>query len=199
MFQVSRERLVSQCEFFNDRAFPAAPYTVCSSVPLALFRDSFAALNQEMFDLSNENFGGPSLLCPEFGFRTFSAKISEFRALPGGEDSKVNRNPPGQLTLMGGLMSNVPSIAASSVGFADRFGLSGNVHRIQRDAIFPSVAGQARWFQPWPLSPPLRWSLEHSDCDFGDRWELHRRLRSVKWDSRGDFKADDGLRSFVSG
>jgi hypothetical protein len=67
-FQVSHERLVSQCELFNDPALLAAPYIVRSSVPLPVFRDFLAALNQETFELTNDNVGGLMRLCAEFGF-----------------------------------------------------------------------------------------------------------------------------------
>jgi hypothetical protein len=78
--QVSHERLASQCELFNDPALFAAPYTVRSSVVLAIFRDFVRALNKETFELTNDNFDGLSLLCAEFGFRAFSANLSAFRA-----------------------------------------------------------------------------------------------------------------------
>jgi hypothetical protein len=81
-FRVPRERLASQCDLFNDPALLAAPYAVRSSVPLAAFRAFVAALNKETFELTNDNVGGLSLLCAEFGFRAFSARLSEFRASP---------------------------------------------------------------------------------------------------------------------
>jgi hypothetical protein len=77
---VPRERLASQCDLFNDPALLAAPYAVCSSVPLPAFQDFVAALNQETLELTNDNVGGVALLCAEFGFRAFAAKLSAFKA-----------------------------------------------------------------------------------------------------------------------
>jgi hypothetical protein len=94
-FRVPRERLASQCDLFNDPALLAAPYAVRSSVPLPAFRDFLAALDQETFELTNENVGGLALLCAEFGFRAFSAKLSAFkgspafRAVRASEDAKA--------------------------------------------------------------------------------------------------------------
>jgi hypothetical protein len=93
--RVPRERLASQCELFNDPVFLVAPYAVRSSVPLPAFRDFVAELNQETFELTNENVGGLALLCAEFGFRAFSAQLSEFKkspafcAVPASEDAEA--------------------------------------------------------------------------------------------------------------
>jgi hypothetical protein len=100
-FQVSSERLLGQCEFFNDPALLAAPYAVRSSVPLPAFRDFVAALNQETFELTNENVGGLALLCAEFGFRAFTAKISEFSR---GQESSAE-DPLGAFAILRGVLS----------------------------------------------------------------------------------------------
>jgi hypothetical protein len=85
-FHVSRERLLTQWELDNDPALRATRDTVRSSVLFAAFRDFLAALNEETFELTSENIGGLSLLCAEFGFRAFPAKISEFS---GSRESSV--------------------------------------------------------------------------------------------------------------
>jgi hypothetical protein len=96
-FRVPRERLLSQCDLFNDPALLAAPSAVRSSVPLPAIRDFVAALNQETLELTNENVGGLALLCAEFGFRGFAAKLSEFKASPAfrtvraSEDAEARR------------------------------------------------------------------------------------------------------------
>jgi hypothetical protein len=100
-FQVSRERLLSQCELFNDPALLAAPSIVRSSVPLAIFRDFLAALNQEAFELTSENVGGLSLLCAEFGFRAFAAKISEF----SGSHESSAPDPLGPFAVLRGALA----------------------------------------------------------------------------------------------
>jgi hypothetical protein len=102
-FQISDEPLVSQCELFNDPALLAAPYTVRSSVPLAIFREFLAALNEETFELTYENVGGLSLLCDEFGFRAFSARLeAEVLQLRGGPKASAEVSLPIVLFLQNG-------------------------------------------------------------------------------------------------
>jgi hypothetical protein len=62
-----------------------------------------------------------------------------------------------------------------SFGFADHFGLSGDLRRVPFKAFQASVAGQSRWFQSKRISPPMWRSRKHSDCGFGHERE-HFRL-----------------------
>jgi hypothetical protein len=102
IFQLSRGRLLSQCEFCKAHPpFLAWPCTVRTSVRLALFRDFLAALNQETIKLTNTNVGGLPLLCTELGFRAFAAKISEF--CPGHESSA--EDPIGAFAVLRGALS----------------------------------------------------------------------------------------------
>jgi hypothetical protein len=64
----------------------------------------------------------------------------------------------------------------SPARFADHFGHSGDLRRIQKEAVFASVAGRPRWFQSKRISPPMRRPRKHSDCDFGHEREHLRRV-----------------------
>jgi hypothetical protein len=51
-FQVCRERIVSQCDLFNNPALVATPDMVRSSTVLAVFRDFVRQIETELIDLN---------------------------------------------------------------------------------------------------------------------------------------------------
>jgi hypothetical protein len=78
-----------------------------------------------MFELSSENVGGLSLLCAEFGFRAFAAKISEFSPSP----KSSAEDPLGAFAILRGALSGdaFPVIADGreiESGLADAAALS---------------------------------------------------------------------------
>jgi hypothetical protein len=79
-FTVTAHHLVSQCSLFNDNAsLLTAPYTIRSSIPLPLFRDFVAALEDKPIEINRENVAGLSFLCAEFGFRSLAAELADVR------------------------------------------------------------------------------------------------------------------------
>jgi hypothetical protein len=49
-------------------------------VPLTVFRDFVAALDEHTVEITTKNINSLSQLCTEFGFQTFPAQLSAFHA-----------------------------------------------------------------------------------------------------------------------
>jgi hypothetical protein len=63
------------------------------------FRDFVAALNQETLELTNEKVGGLALLCAEFGFRAFAAKLSAFKGSPAFRAVRASEDAEARLRI----------------------------------------------------------------------------------------------------
>jgi hypothetical protein len=78
---VAATRLIEKCTLFKTNlALVGAPYAVKSAVPIRVFREFLSALEGGGTEITNANFAWLSLLCAEFGFEAFAARLSEFRS-----------------------------------------------------------------------------------------------------------------------
>jgi hypothetical protein len=78
--EVSGRALVHKSDLFADNlTLLNSPYTVQSPVPLRVFQDFVAALEDEAVPITNDNLSGLSRLCDEFRFRGLGTRLSQFR------------------------------------------------------------------------------------------------------------------------
>jgi hypothetical protein len=193
-FQVPLERLLSQCELFSDLALLAAPYTIRSSVSLAVFQDCLAALNKETFELTNDNVGGLSLLCAEFRFRALAARLSEFKASPAFRAVRARENAHARLRIAAPVPPFPPLVRFGSVIVSDF------------PEIFAEFRGK-RFSLLWRGTRDGVGALDfHNRCDghanaltliLDTKRNVFGGFTPVEWDSSNSLKADDSLRSFL--
>jgi hypothetical protein len=71
---------IANCNSFQKNpTLAAAPYRLQSPVSLSIFRESLTELEGNAVNITDTNFTELQLLCEEFGFGDFAAKLSEFR------------------------------------------------------------------------------------------------------------------------
>jgi hypothetical protein len=199
-FVLFLRRLISRCDLFKNPALVPSPYAVRSSVPFAIFEDFLAALRDREVDLTDANVDGLSLLCDEFGFRAFAAKLSEWKACHRDDSQASPTSPPPQMTFADWLMcDDVPLITASPV---------------RLDSLIvsdlPNIFAEFSWKE---LSLLWRGSRDGFGAeDFQSHCCCHENtlvviqdtqgnvfggFTPVGWDSSDSPKSDDSLKSFL--
>jgi hypothetical protein len=80
---------ITKCNLFQKNpTLAAAPYRVQSPVTLSIFREFVTELEGNAVNITATNFTELQLLCEEFSFDDFAAKLSEFRSSLGVKESE---------------------------------------------------------------------------------------------------------------
>jgi hypothetical protein len=87
-FSLGHRALVAKCNLFaSNPTLAASPYRVRSPVPLCVFRQFLEAIEDKAVEVTNEHISSISQLCAEFGFHSFSSRLSAFRDSSACTDS----------------------------------------------------------------------------------------------------------------
>jgi hypothetical protein len=78
-FTVPAVQAISKCDLFQKNpALTALPYRVQSPVTLSVFQEFVSELEGNSVNITDTNLTALQLLCEEFGFDEFAAKLSDF-------------------------------------------------------------------------------------------------------------------------
>jgi hypothetical protein len=98
--KVSAGTLVPKCQVSaDDPTLVAVLYWLKLSVSVADFRLFASALEGDAVDIANDNIGGLSLLCDEFGFEELAVELSEFRQSPTFKETPATEDAEARLQL----------------------------------------------------------------------------------------------------
>jgi hypothetical protein len=214
IFKLPLQCAVDRCDLFKaNPALLGAPYTVRSNVPHTIFPDFLALLEDKPIETTSDHVGRLLLLCDEFRATALMVKLTEFRESPAfrGVARKEDRDAQVRIAAF-------EEVLTASLERASRLEVvvSGLVLALP-DGFDSLIVLNSRWILREFLGKhfSLLWrgscngfsaKTYHSCCNHHapTRTLILRRdgnvfggSTPVRWDSRSNWKSDNGLKSFL--